>query len=130
MCSLELDIIGICGFELRLIRCTITFSQPSDSRHERESLDGLINDLLNSIERGNYAEALTSEPSSSLVFRLNGHDSLPLDAADRVYSELVHRAESFIRDAAAAAEQRRRAILVMCIAVAAFLGFTQSNFTG
>ncbi|KAG5046051.1 hypothetical protein JHK86_015457 [Glycine max] len=128
MCTLEPDVIGIRGFELRLIRCTITFSQPSDSRHERESLDGHINDLLNSIERGNYVEALTSEPSFSLVFRLDGHESLPLDA-DRVYSELVHRAESFLRDAAAA-EQRRRAILVMCIAIAAFLGFTQSNFTG
>ncbi|KAG5035827.1 hypothetical protein JHK87_010737 [Glycine soja] len=130
MSTTKHDVIAFRGYELRLIRCTLTSSQPSDSRHERESLDGLINDLLNSIERGNYAEALTSEPSSSLVFRLNGHDSLPLDAADRVYSELVHRAESFIRDAAAAAEQRRRAILVMCIAVAAFLGFTQSNFTG
>ncbi|KAL2639050.1 hypothetical protein AAZV13_06G147600 [Glycine max] len=128
MCTLEPDVIGIRGFELRLIRCTITFSQPSDSRHELESLDGHINDLLNSIERGNYVEALTSEPSFSLVFRLDGHESLPLDA-DRVYSELVHRAESFLRDAAAA-EQRRRAILVMCIAIAAFLGFTQSNFTG
>ncbi|RDX70742.1 Tetratricopeptide repeat protein 27 [Mucuna pruriens] len=131
MCTLEPEVVAIRGYELRLIRCSINPSQPSDPRHERESLDGFINDLLNSIECGNYVEALTSEPSSTFVFRLGGHDSLPLDAADRLYSELVDRAESFIRDAASdAAEQRRRATLVMCIAVAAFLGFTQSNFTG
>ncbi|TKY73746.1 Tetratricopeptide repeat protein 27-like [Spatholobus suberectus] len=131
MCTLEPELVAIRGHELRLIRCTLSPSQPSDPRHERESLDGLINDLLNSIECGNYVEALTSKPSSTLVFQLGGHDSLPLDAADRVYFELVGRAESFVRDAASnAAQQRRRAMLVMCIAVAAFLGFTQCNFTG
>ncbi|CAJ1974748.1 unnamed protein product [Sphenostylis stenocarpa] len=130
MCTLAPDIVAVRGYELRLIRCTLSPSPPSDSRHERESLDGLINNLLNYIERGSYVEALTSEPSST-VFQFGGHESLPLDAADRIYSELVHRAESFIADAASnAAEQRRRAVIVMCIAVAAFLGFTQANFTG
>ncbi|XP_047182528.1 tetratricopeptide repeat protein 27 homolog [Vigna umbellata] len=130
MCTLEPDVVAVRGYELRLIRCTLSPSQPLDLRHDGESLDGLINDLLNSVERGSYVEALTSEPSSS-VFRFRDHDSLPLDAADRFYSELVHRAESFITDAASnAAEQRRRAMIVMCLAVAAFLGFTQANFTG
>lgn len=128
MTTLEPEHVAIRGYELRLVRCTLTPSHPSDPRHQRDPLDA----LLNSIERGNYIEALTSEYSSELVFRLGAHhESLPLHAADTLYSELVHRAESFVRDAAAdAAEQRRRAIIVMCIAVAAFLGFTQSNFTG
>ncbi|ESW09834.1 hypothetical protein PHAVU_009G160200 [Phaseolus vulgaris] len=130
MCTLEPDVVAVRGYELRLIRCTLGPSQPSDIRHDQESLDVLINDLLNSIECGSYVEALTSEPSST-VFQLGGHYSLPLDAPDRLYSELVHRAESFITDAATnAAEQRRRAVIVMCLAVAAFLGFTQANFTG
>ncbi|XP_027904629.1 tetratricopeptide repeat protein 27 homolog [Vigna unguiculata] len=130
MCTLEPDVVAVRGYELRLIRCTLSPSQPSDLRHDGESLDGLINDLLNSVERGSYVEALTSGPSST-VFQLGGHDSLPLDDADRFYSELVHRAESFITDAASnGAEQRRRAMIVMCLAVAAFLGFTQANFTG
>ncbi|XP_027343083.1 tetratricopeptide repeat protein 27 homolog isoform X1 [Abrus precatorius] len=130
MCSLQPEVVANRGYELRLIRCTLNPSPPSDPSHEREPLDGLIKDLLNSIECGNYVEALTSQPSSSLVFRL-GHDSPPLDTAERFYSELVDRAESFIGDASPnAGEQARRAILVMCIAVAAFLGFTQCNFTG
>ncbi|KAK7410960.1 hypothetical protein VNO78_02233 [Psophocarpus tetragonolobus] len=131
MSTLEHELVAIRGYELRLIRCTLTPSPPSDLRRECEPLDDLINDLLNSIECGNYVQALTSKSSSSLVFQLAGHDSLPLDAADRVYSELVARAESFVRDAASNIhELRRRAMTVMCIAVAAFLGFTQANFTG
>ncbi|KAK7350764.1 hypothetical protein VNO77_09697 [Canavalia gladiata] len=130
MCSLEHEVAAIRDFELRLIRCTLSPSQPSNPRHEFESLDGIINDLLNSIERGNYIEALTFQPSSTLVFQL-GNDSPPLDTVDRFYSELVDRAESFIRDASSnAAEHARRVTLVLCIAVAAFLGFNQYNFTG
>jgi len=130
MCTLEPDVAAVRGYELRLIRCTLSPSQPSDIRHDGESFDGLINDLLKSIECGSYVQALTSQPSAT-VFQLGGHESLPLDAADRVYSELVQRAESFITDAASnAAEQRRRAVIVMCLAVAAILGFTQANFTG
>ncbi|XP_020213040.1 tetratricopeptide repeat protein 27 [Cajanus cajan] len=131
MCTIEPELVAIRGYELRLIRCTLSPSQPLNPRREHEPLDGRINDLLNSIESGNYVQALTSEHSSALVFQLAGHDSPPLDAADRLYSELVDRAESFVRDAASdAAEQRRRAVVVLCVAVAAFLGFTQSNFTG
>ncbi|KAJ1386499.1 Tetratricopeptide-like helical domain superfamily [Sesbania bispinosa] len=132
MSNLEADVAGIRGYELRLIRCTLTpsSSPPLDPQPQRESSDGLIKDLVDSIERGNYVEALTSQPCCTLLFQL-GHDSLPLDSADRLYSELMERAESFIRDASASpAEQARRVMLVMCVAIAALHGFTQSNFTG
>ncbi|KAK7316881.1 hypothetical protein RJT34_00661 [Clitoria ternatea] len=130
MCSLEPEVVAIRGYELRLIRCTLNPSPPPDSHREHESLDGLINDLLHSIECGNYVQALTFHPSSKLVFQL-GHGSLPLDSADRFYSELADRVASFVRGASSnAAEQARRVVLVMCFAVAAFLGFTQCNFTG
>ncbi|XP_061376118.1 uncharacterized protein LOC133318158 [Gastrolobium bilobum] len=132
MSNLEPEFVTIRGYELRLIRCTLSPSPTSDPllpQCESSDSDSLIKHLLNSIECGNYVEALNSQPWR-LVFQL-GHDSLQLDSADRLYSELVDRAELFIRDAAAsAAEQSRRVILVMCIAVAAFLGFTQCNFTG
>ncbi|KAL2347131.1 hypothetical protein Fmac_001131 [Flemingia macrophylla] len=130
MCGVEPELVAIRGYELRLIRCTLTPSQPLNPRREDQPFDDRIDDLLNSIERGNYVQALTSEHSSALVFQLAGNHSPPPDA-DRLYSELVDRADSFVRDAASdAAEQRRRAVLVLCVAVAAFLGFTQSNFTG
>jgi len=122
----ESDVTGIRRYELRLLRCTLTPSPSSNF----ESSDDLINKLLSSIECGNYAEALTSQ-SSKLVFQLN-HNSPPSNSSgERFYSELVDRAESFITDTTVSTvEQTRRATLVLCIAVAAFLGFTQCNFTG
>lgn len=124
----ESDLTGIRRYELRLLRCTLTPS-PSLSSNS-ESSDDLINKLLSSIECGNYAEALTSQ-SSKLIFQLNLELLPPNSSGERFYSELVDRAESFITDATVSTvEQTRRATLVLCIAVASFLGFTQCNFTG
>jgi hypothetical protein len=132
MSNFEPEVAVTRRYELRLIRCTLTPSPETtefNSELQTESSDGLIKELLASIERGNYAEALTSQ-SSKLIFQLN-HDSPPPKSAEHFYSELVNRAESFITDASVSTvEQSHRAILVMCIAVAAFLGFTQCNFTG
>lgn len=136
MGSLEADVVDIRGYELRLIRCTLTPSPSPPAAAvlnpavpQTESSDGLVKELLDSIECGNYAEALTSHPCR-LIFQLD-RDSLPLDCAERLYSELVQRSEYFVTDASASpAEQARRVMLVTCIAVAAFLGFTQCNFTG
>lgn len=124
----ESDVTGIRRYELRLLRCTLTPS-PSPSSNS-ESPDDLINKLLSSIECGNYAEALTSQ-SSKLIFQLNLESPPPNSSGEQFFSELVDRAESFITDATVSTvEQTRRATLVLCIAVAAFLGFTQCNFTG
>lgn len=131
MSNLEVDVAGIRCYELRLIRCTFTPSPAKalNPEPQTESSDDSIKELLSLIECGNYAEALTSQPCK-LIFRLD-HDTLPQDSAERFYSELVDRAESFITDASASpVEQARRVTLVMCIAVSAFLGFTQCNFTG
>ncbi|CAI8599165.1 unnamed protein product [Vicia faba] len=131
MSNLEADVAAIRGHELRLIRCTLSPSPatPLNPESQNESTDGIINNLLASIESGNYAEALTS-PSCRLIFQLSPN-SPPPSSADTFYSELVDRAESFITDASVSpVEQARRSVLVLCIAVAAFLGFTQCNFTG
>lgn len=133
MPSFEADVMDIRGYELRLIRCTLSPSPSTETAltpgTQSNSSDDHIKELLNSIECGNYVEALTSHPCR-LVFQLD-HNSPPPDCADRLYSELIDRAESFITDASAIPEeQARRVTLVMCIAVAAFLGFTQRNFTG
>ncbi|CAJ1975358.1 unnamed protein product [Sphenostylis stenocarpa] len=134
MSVLEPEAVAFRGYELRLIRCTLTphQSHQSCSLHESHSFDASINHLLNYIECGNYIEALTSQPSFH-AFRLAAHDSPQLNVPDLLYPELVDRADSFIRGAAATndvVEQRRRGMLVTCTAVAALLGFTQSNFTG
>ncbi|OIW21816.1 hypothetical protein TanjilG_11551 [Lupinus angustifolius] len=139
MSTLQPLINSIRSYELRLIRSTL-FPPPSDplpqSQPSDHHLHNLINGILASIESGSYLEALTSEPSS-LVFQL-GHDSpLPqldnsVDSADRVYSELLNRAELFVRYDSLdnEADKASRVVLVVCIAIAAFLGFTQCNFTG
>ncbi|ESW10241.1 hypothetical protein PHAVU_009G192300 [Phaseolus vulgaris] len=130
---LEAKAEAIRGYELRLIRCTLSHDQPQQlcASQKRDSLDASINHLLNLIQCGNYIQALTSQPSFHLVFRLADHDSPPLNDPGRLYALLVDRAECFIAAAASdVVEQRRRGMLVTCIAIAAFLGFTQSNFTG
>ncbi|KAE9608627.1 putative 43kDa postsynaptic protein [Lupinus albus] len=139
MSTLQPHINSIRSYELRLIRSTLS-SPPSDplpqSQPSDHYLHNIINGILASIESGSYLQAITSEPSS-IVFQL-GHDS-PLrqlnnsvDSADRVYSELLNRAEFFVRydSSDSEADKASRVVLVVCIAVAAFLGFTQCNFTG
>lgn len=135
MPSFEADAMDIRGYELRLIRCTLSPSPSTASETalnpipQSKSTDDHIKELLNSIECGNYVEALTSHPCR-LVFQLD-HNSPPPDCADRLFSELIDRAVSFITEASASPEEQAgRVTLVMCIAVAAFLGFTQRNFTG
>jgi len=129
----EEEAVAIRGYELRLIRCTLNSEQPQQvcALQKRDSLDDSIKHLLNLIQCGSYIQALTSKPSFHLVFRLAALDSPPLSDPDHLYPLLVDRAECFITAAASdAVEQRRRGMLVTCIAVAAFLGFTQANFTG
>ncbi|GAU16836.1 hypothetical protein TSUD_367830 [Trifolium subterraneum] len=132
MSNFESEVAVTRRYELRLIRCTLTPSPETTALNpepQTDSSDDRIQQLLASNECGNYAEALTSK-SCKLIFQLN-HDSPPLESAEHFYSELVDRAECFLTDTSVSTvEQSHRATLVMCIAVAAFLAFTQRNFTG
>ncbi|QHN98153.1 hypothetical protein HN51_045906 [Arachis hypogaea] len=139
MSTLEPQLLHFRAYELRLIRCTLTPPPPSDSPIQSPPSDHhlhtLINHLLSSIESGSYHQALTSD-ASRLVFGLANDSPLPdpvnsVDSAERFYSELLHRAEFFVADDSVGdSDKAYMAILVLCIAVAAFLGFTQCNFTG
>ncbi|VVA28890.1 PREDICTED: tetratricopeptide repeat [Prunus dulcis] len=134
------------GYELRLLRCTLQspasdpspYPQPSDHAHPTHHLHPLINDLLTSIESGHYLQALTSPDVNRVVFKLAQSDSLgdSAECADRVYSELLDRVESFIskeceeEENDSGKDKAYRVIVVLCIAVAAFFGFAQCNLTG
>ncbi|ESQ41712.1 hypothetical protein EUTSA_v10012633mg [Eutrema salsugineum] len=133
--------IGILrGYELRLLRCTVSLptSDPPPETHlldESQSgthqHDSLIRSLLSSIEAGDYLGALASDATRLIL----GDSELDLvdsvDSAERVYSELLDKVESFVVNASYdEIDKARRAVLVMCFAIAAALWFTRCNLTG
>jgi hypothetical protein len=116
-------------YELRLLRCTFT-SPPSDAPTQPQPSDqtSSLHDLLYSIESGDYLRALSSDAARLLLKLADDHSP---DSADRVYSELLDRVDSFLVHESEDDEDKAfRVILVMCVAVAAFLAFTQCNMTG
>ncbi|KAG2668551.1 hypothetical protein I3760_15G165800 [Carya illinoinensis] len=130
-------------YELRLLRCTLASSLPDSSPQpphvpsdRTSSLHALIKDILALIEAGDYLRALSSD-AARLVFQLSGDSYVDsVECADRVYSESLDRVESFILEENESQEDERdkdkacRIVLVMCVAIAAFLGFTRCNLTG
>ncbi|CAN6555577.1 unnamed protein product [Malus baccata var. baccata] len=143
----ELAILRL--YELRLLRCTLP-SPPSDFSHRSQRCDEtlpahplhpLINDLLTSIESGQYLQALTSPDLERVVFKFAESDSIQslgdsAESADLVYSGLLDRVESFVsreceeEENDGGKDKAYRVIVVLCIAVAAFFAFTQCNVTG
>lgn len=133
------------GYELRLLRCTLASSLPDSSTQQphapydrTSSLHALIKDILASIEAGDYLRALSSD-AARLVFQLSGDSNVDsVECADRVYSESLDRVVLFILQENESHEDERdkdkdkacRMVLVMCVAIAAFLGFTRCNLTG
>lgn len=130
------------GYELRLLRCTLAFS-PSDSPPHQPAhppsdrsppLHALIDDILASIEAGDFLRALSSDAARLVVELAGDSHTDSAECADRVYSESLDRVESFISQGNESEyddeDKTCRVVLVMCVAVAAFLGFTQCNVTG
>ncbi|XP_010933771.1 uncharacterized protein [Elaeis guineensis] len=135
--------------ELRLLRCTLShgYPPPPPSSHpppapQPDPLRPLVEGLLDSIERGNYADALSSD-ATRLVFGFADswefEDSV--DCAARFYDEVERSVELFLRngnsaawlqvlDADTDADMECRCALLMCVGVASLLAFTQQNVTG
>jgi len=137
--------------ELRLLRCTLPPAQHLTSPNPVPN--PLLEVLIDSIERGNYSDALTS-PAARLVFKFTEsfefEDSV--ESANRFYSEVERSVEAFLRnnkycgaseawlsvlneegdedDSRSEKEVELRFAIVMCLGVAALLAFTQQNVTG
>lgn len=133
------DIRILRGYELRLLRCTVSSHSPPESQLPDESRsetthphDALIRSLLSSIEAGDYLGALASEAAGAIL----GDPELELvdsvESAERVYSEILDRVESFVvgNDSSDEIDKARRAVVVMCLAISSAFWFTRCNLTG
>ena len=128
------------GYELRLLRCTVSLP-PSDSPPESQLLDesqsethphdALIKSLLSLIEAGDYLGALASDAARVILgdAELELVDSV--ESAERVYSEVLDKVESFVvNDSSDEIDKARRAVVVMCLAISSAFWFTRCNLTG
>ncbi|KAL0012693.1 hypothetical protein SO802_007801 [Lithocarpus litseifolius] len=87
-------------FELRLLRCTLT-SPPSDSSpppqpqpsDQHQTHTSLLNDLLSSIEAGDYLRALSFDAARLVLQQLADDEA---SSADRFYSESLLCVEYFL----------------------------------
>ncbi|CAN6480642.1 unnamed protein product [Victoria cruziana] len=121
--------------ELRLLRCTLPpcGASPrlsSSSRmHRPGSLASQVEELVSFIEKGNYGEVLSSDAARMVFDFAEGWQfENAKECSNRFYAQVEKSAENFLKfllpDALV------RGILVMAIAVAAFLAFVQCNLTG
>ncbi|KAM7267769.1 hypothetical protein ACFE04_009935 [Oxalis oulophora] len=121
-------------YELRLLRCTSSLQPPplsTDHSLPPIPLHGHIDSLLSFIEAGDYLQALSSDAARIILDSPNSDDFTDsAESASTAYSDLMHRVESFINDSTDDSEKGARSLLVVCVAVAALLWFTQCNITG
>lgn len=125
--------------ELRLLHCTFS-SPPSDrpaasqTQTSRNRLHEPLDSFVSSIVSGDYQKALASNAARlvlGLVDQSPGQFTDSTECAERVYTELLECAEKFVISEFENEEDRfYRLMIVVCIAIASFLAFTQSNVTG
>ncbi|KZV46784.1 tetratricopeptide repeat protein 27 [Dorcoceras hygrometricum] len=120
--------------ELRLFRCSLPSDHPAPPPSPTQSsavssLLPLINDVVTLIESGQYVQALSSSASQTLFSSLQFGLS---ESAQQFYSEsLPHCANSFLDvNEESWEDTASKALLVVAVAVAALLAFTQCNVTG
>ncbi|XP_057779413.1 uncharacterized protein LOC130997991 [Salvia miltiorrhiza] len=131
------DAVLLRSLELRLLRCSIPSNTPAPPPSRTQSspqfphLHSLLNDVVILIESGEYLQAVASSSASQALFSSLQLDSL--DSAQRFYSELLPECVSSFFNVSGSedsVEKGYKALLVMAIAVASLLAFTQCNFTG
>ncbi|KAM3301197.1 tetratricopeptide repeat protein 27 isoform X2 [Capsicum chacoense] len=132
------------ALELRLLNSTLPSHQPIPIT-SFSHLHTLIEQVLQFIELGQYTQALSSN-AAKLIFSSQQQQPLPVindssDSAEYFYSEFVPNCVALfinninddgVEDSSPpnGVEKLYRAVLLMAVAVAALLGFTQCNITG
>ncbi|OIS97025.1 PREDICTED: tetratricopeptide repeat protein 27 homolog isoform X1 [Nicotiana attenuata] len=137
------------ALELRLLRCSLPPSTPPPPPHQPlpipylSHLHTLIEQILELIESSEYTKALSS-PGAKSIFSSQPliHNQLndSSEKAELFYSEFVPQCVTLFLNTEDGVENNSvfnsyvkklyKAVLVMAVAVAALLAFTQSNITG
>ncbi|MCD7466263.1 hypothetical protein HAX54_002811 [Datura stramonium] len=136
------ELSSLRALELRLLRCSIPSSSSPQSTPTTNfsHLHSLIEQVLEFIELGQYTQALSSDGAKAIFssqpplhHKLNDSS----ESADFFYSEFVPQCVTLflntdgVEDSAPnSIVKLYKAVLVLAVAVAALLGFTQCNITG
>ncbi|KAI5084964.1 hypothetical protein GOP47_0001133 [Adiantum capillus-veneris] len=133
---------GLTSIEIRLLVCSLTGASatplPSQAHsvascHETDTLQNAIHCLVSSVERGDFAAALSSRLVKSMLWQ--PHNSIwasSRNTAHEFYDSVRARIHSFLDcslDSNGVLPQSR-ALLVMIAGIAALLAFWQVNVTG
>ncbi|XP_055822601.1 uncharacterized protein LOC129891315 [Solanum dulcamara] len=139
------ELSSLRALELRLLHCSLPSS--SSSSHQSTTatsfshLHILIEQVLQFIESGQYTQALSSDGAKAIFTsqKVNHHHHLndSSESAEFFYSEFVPQCVTLFLNANGVEDSGSnsvaklyKVVLVMAVAVAALLGFTQCNITG
>ena len=122
-------------YELRLLRCSLPY--PLRNSRQLSTSAGqspppthtlpLLDSIIGLIESGRYVDSLSSAAARAIF---DSADSFESFEPSEFYNGLERAVESYLVDDAAGGDASSRFLLVVSVAVAAFLAFIQCNFTG
>ncbi|KAJ3702386.1 hypothetical protein LUZ61_006091 [Rhynchospora tenuis] len=129
MANSNSDQLDLRAVELRLLRTTLP---DATTAFQSSCLPPLLESLLSSIEKGDYAGALhsgaaASDESFGFASKWQFEDST--ECAESFYRELEGRIRDFV-EGLDGEERELQCAILLCIGVAAVLAFTQQNLSG
>lgn len=138
------ELSSLRALELRLLHCSLPSSsfsshQSAPTTSSFSHLHTLIEQVLQFIELGQYTQALSSDGAKTIFTsqQVNHQLNDSSESAEFFYSEFVPRCVTLFLNANGVEDSAPnsiaklyKAVLVMSVAVAALLGFTQCNITG
>ncbi|KAJ8425178.1 hypothetical protein Cgig2_010787 [Carnegiea gigantea] len=122
-------------YELRLLRCSVPSPLPNSRQLPTYAAQSpppdhtflLLDSIIGLIESGRYVDSLSSDATRAVVHSADSFQSID---PSEFYAGLERAIESYLVDAAGGGDASSRFLVVVSVAVAAFLAFIQCNVTG